>query len=156
MSADAVDVLNRVLVILRRSFVQYVRYARPFTPPGREHALEAFHKIAEEQDALAERVNNEIVDAGGWPDSGDFAMEFTDTHDLAIDYMIQGAIGYQRQDIAALDKLVTGAQGHHRAHALAAEAAKLAKKHLELLEQLRPQPGAPTIIRDGAPATNNN
>ena len=74
MSADAVEVLNRVLVTLRRSFMQYLRYARPFTPPGREQAIETIHKIAEAQDALAERVFDAVVRSGGLPEhNGNFA-----------------------------------------------------------------------------------
>ena len=47
--------------------------------------------------------STQIVDSGGLPDNGEFPMEFTDTHDLAIDYLMQEAIGYQRQDIADLE-----------------------------------------------------
>jgi hypothetical protein len=146
MSADAVDVLNRVLAILRRSFVQYVRYARPYMPPGREQALETFHKIADEQDALAERVNHEIVKSGGWPDSGDFAMEFTDTHDLGIDYVIREAIGYQKQDVAALGQLANAPNPGRAAKALVDEALGLAKAHLEALERLGPRSDNSTIV----------
>ncbi len=34
-SIDTIHVLNRVLEILERSFPQYLRYARPYIPPGR-------------------------------------------------------------------------------------------------------------------------
>jgi bacterioferritin (cytochrome b1) len=136
MSADAVEVLNRVLVILRRSFMQYLRYARPFTPPGREQAIETIHKIAEAQDALAERVFDAIVRAGGLPDSGEFPMDFTDTHDLGIDYAIREAIGYQKQDIVALEQMANSANPAPAAKALLDEALRLAREHLKLLEQL--------------------
>ena len=44
-----------------------------------------------EQDAFAERVFDAIDDLGGLPDTGEFPMEFTDTHDLSIDYMLREA-----------------------------------------------------------------
>ena len=60
-------------------------------------------EIVTEQDALAERVFDAIDDLGGLPDTGEFPMEFTDTHDLSIDYMMREAVGYCRQDVADLE-----------------------------------------------------
>lgn len=144
-SADAVDTLNRVLAILRRSFVQYARHARPYIPRGRERAMETIYKIADEQDALAERVSHEIAESGALPDSGEFPMEFTDTHDLDFDYLIRAAIGYQQQDIADLKECAESLQLAPAAKSLVEEALGMAKGHLESLEEL-------TSERDSAAA----
>jgi len=135
-SADTIDVLNRVLTILRRSFPQYVRYARPYVSSGDEQAVEMFHEIADGQDALAERVNELIVQSGARPDTASFPMEFTDTHDLDVDYLIREAIGYQRQDIADLKQCAESLQLAPAARSVVEEALGMAKGHLESLEEL--------------------
>jgi hypothetical protein len=118
--------------------------------------METIHEIVSGQDSLAERISEYVFEAGGLPDHGKFAIEFTDTHDLEIDFLIQEAIGYQRQDIANLDEYVDMLRLAPAAQSLAAEALGMAKGHLESLEELRVDPAASTIIRRGAPARDND
>src|SRR5262245_48916676 len=101
-SPDTTYVLNRVLAILRRSFPQYLKFGRPYIPAGRKNVMETIEEIVAGQDALAERVVHYIFESGSLPDYGKFPIEFTDTHDLEIDFLIEEALGYQRQDIADL------------------------------------------------------
>jgi len=155
-STETNDVLNRVLEILQRSFPQYMRYARPYIPQGRENVMDTIHEIVAGQDLLAERVSQTIFDSGGRPDPGDFPIEFTDMHDLAIDFLIQEAIECQKQDIADLEQCVEALRLAPAAQSLAAEALGMAKGHLESLEELTDKAGQSTIIRDGAPAFAND
>ena len=155
-SSDTTAVLNRVLVTLRKSFPQYLRWARPYVPAGREAVLETLDEIVRGQDALAERVSDQIIAAGGTLESGDFAMEFTDTHDLGVDYLITEAIGYQKQDIATLQQCVDALRFAPTAQSLAAEALGMAKGHLESLEELKTRPGSSTVVRNGEPAYDND
>ena len=142
-STDAIDILNRVLAILSRSFVQYLRYGRPYIPRGRERTMETIEDVAVAQDALADRIVQLIDESGGSPDYGDFPMEFTDTHDLGIDFLIEEAIGYQKQDIAELAKHVDALHQAPAAQSLVSEALGMAKGHLELLEELVVQTSVP-------------
>lgn len=135
-SPETIDVLNRVLAILRRSFPQYLQYARPYIPIGDGRAMEVIGEIVAGQDTMAERVSGQIVAAGIRPNSGQFPIEFTDTHDLDIDYLVQEAIGYQRQDIAELEKCVDSLSLAPVAHTLAAESLGMTKAHLEQLQEL--------------------
>jgi hypothetical protein len=146
-SSDTIDVLNRVLAILERSFPQYLQYARPYIPAGREDVMETLAEIVACQDSLAERVNEMIFESGSNADKGKFPIDFTDTHDLSIDYLIQEAIGYQKQDIADLAECVESLNLAPAAQALAAEALGMAKGHLESLEELASKAGAATIVR---------
>jgi hypothetical protein len=146
-SSATIEVLDRVLVILRRSFPQYLKYARPHVPPGRENILEIVDEIVAGQDALAARVAEQIFQSGALPDHGKFPIEFTDTHDLDIDFLIEEAIGYQKQDIADLAQCVDELRLAPAAQSLAAEALGMAKGHLESLEELPVNPAASTIIR---------
>jgi hypothetical protein len=155
-SAETTDVLNRVLAILQRSFPQYMRYARPYIPAGREEVMRTVEEIVAGQDALAERVSQTVFESDGLPDPGEFPIEFTDTHDLAIDFLIQEAIDCQKQDIAELEQCVEALRLAPAAQSLAAEALGMAKGHLESLEELKGKAGQSTILRDGGPASAND
>lgn len=134
-SSDTINVLNRVLEILERSFPQYMLFARPYVPPGREGIMQTIEQIVAGQDALAERVSQHIFESSGLPDHGDFPIEFTDTHDLGIDFLLQEAIDCSRQDVIDLEKSVDALRLAPAAQFLASEALGLAKGHLELLEK---------------------
>lgn len=139
-SSDTIDVLNRVQVILRSSFPQYLQYARPYVPAGREGVMETIAEIVVGQNALASRVSDHVFDAGGRPEKGEFPIEFTDTHDLDMDYLVREAIGYQKQDIADLAECVDALRLAPAAQALAAESLGMAKGHLESLNELAAEP----------------
>jgi hypothetical protein len=133
-SSDTITILNRVLEILERSFPQYMRWARPYIPPGREGIMQTIHHITAGQDSLAERVGRHIFESGGLPDHGDFPIEFTDTHDLSIDFLLEEAIDCTKQDIADLEQSVESLRLAPAAQSLASEALGMTKGHLELLE----------------------
>ena len=135
-AAESIDVLNKVLGIVLRSFPQYLRWSRPWVPPGHERELEVLEKIVIEQEAFAERIFDAIDDLGGLPDTGEFPMEFTDTHDLSIDYMMREAVGYGRQDVAALESAAANPNVAPPAATLVTEALNLAKRQLASLESL--------------------
>jgi hypothetical protein len=91
-------------------------------------------RMVTEQDALAERLIDAIIELGGLPDWGEFPIEFTDTHDLGIDYLIQEAIGYGRQDVSDLESIASTPNLESPADSLVADAVKLAKRQLATLE----------------------
>jgi hypothetical protein len=154
-SPDTLQTLNRVLELLQRSFPQYLKYARPYIPPSRQSVMDSIDEVTRCQDALAERVTQYIMESGGTPEPGKFAIEFTDTHDLEIDYLIQEAIGYQKEDIAGLQTCVDQLRLAPTAQSLAAEALGMAKGHLESLHELLAHPSASTKF-SAAPAFGND
>jgi bacterioferritin (cytochrome b1) len=135
-NTESIAALNRVLATALRSFPQYLRWSRPWVPPGHERVLEALERIVSEQDAMAERVYDAIDDLGGLPDTGEFPVEFTDTHDLSIDYMLREAVGYGQQDVANLEPVAKLTNLAPHAEPLVAEAINMAKRHLATLEGL--------------------
>jgi hypothetical protein len=154
-SDDTIDVLNRVLEILERSFPQYLLYARPYVPAGQEHVMQTIERIVAGQNNLAERVSRHIFDSGGLPDHGDFPIEFTDTHDLGIGFLVDEAVDCLRQDITELDECVDALRLSPAAQSLASEALGLTKGHLELLERLDVNPAASTLRGPQAAMDNN-
>jgi bacterioferritin (cytochrome b1) len=154
-TADTIAILNRVLEILERSFPQYSRWARPYIPAGRERAMQALQDIATAEDSLSEQVREQIIALGGLPNVGDFPMEYTDTHDLGIDYMVQEAIGYMRQDIAELESCIQRLASAPAAHAVVEEMLNIERRHLKTLEDLHVQPGVSTKFSADGAQTND-
>jgi hypothetical protein len=138
--ASLYPLLTQLLGILARSFPQYLRYSRPYVPPGQEHVLETLHSIASDQDVLADRVRQMLTDGGAPLRSGEFPMEYTDTHDLGLDYQLASAIEYQQQDLQSIQELVSQLQAFPAAKSLAEETLGMAKGHLESLQELVEQP----------------
>ena len=136
MTLDVIRHLNRLLAIHCRSFVQYLRWSRPYVPPGHESELDTLAAIADDQDGLAERISRLIVDAGALPRSGEFPMEFTDLHDLDLDFLIAAAVRYHEFDLAAIQQIVDGLATAPAARALAEEALGMSKGHLDSLREL--------------------
>ena len=136
MNADTIYWLNRLLAIHCKSFPQYLRWSRPHVPAGRGEELEAVQAIAQDQDVMAERISRMIVDADALPRSGEFPMEFTDLHDLDIDFLLRLAVRYQEQDIGAIQQLVDRLHTAPAAKATAEEALGMAKGHLDTLREL--------------------
>ncbi len=137
--SNLAPILNKLLAVIGRSFPQYVRYARPYVPPGREMVLETICAICRDQDGLAERIGLMLAEKEFAVRPGGFSMEYTDTHDLGIDYLLSAAVKYQRQDIRVISQLVEQLQLFPAGKALAEEALGMAKGHLETLQELLPQ-----------------
>jgi hypothetical protein len=136
MTLDVIRQLNRLLAIHCRSFVQYLRWSRPYVSPGHEEELDTLAAIADDQDGLAERISRLVVDSGALPRSGEFPMEFTDLHDLDLDFLIAAAVRYQEFDLAAIQQVVDGLAAAPAARALAEEALGMCKGHLDSLREL--------------------
>jgi hypothetical protein len=132
--------LAQLLGIVAKSFPQYLRYSRPYVPPGRENVMETLETIANDQDVLADRISHMITEVGGPVRTGEFPMEYTDTHDLGIEYQIASAIEYQEQDIESIEQLVGQLAPFPAAKSLAEESLGMAKGHLESLQELTEQP----------------
>jgi len=135
-SPNTSSLLNRLLGITCRSFPQYLQYARPYVPGGRQEVLETFDAIVADQNRLAQRISQLVIDAQQLPRPGEFPMEFTDSHDLDIDFLVSAAISYQRQDIESIGALAEQLQNSPAAKSLTEEALGMAKGHLDSLTEL--------------------
>ena len=134
-NGQTLNLLNRLLAIHQRSFPMYLCSAPPFTGEPDEKASETLVQIVEDQTGMAKRIISLILSSGSQPESGDFPMEFTDMHDLTIDFVVRRSVGYQVQDIASIKACVEALRLAPTAHVLAEEALGMAKGHLESLEE---------------------
>jgi len=128
--------LNRLLAIESRSFPQYLQYSCPFVPPGRDEIVETLDSVVADQNGLADRISQMLIDTHSPLRTGEFPMEYTDLHDLDISFLISSAIEYQRQDIKEIGGLVEQLQMAPAAKSLAEEALGMAKGHLDSLQEL--------------------
>ncbi len=136
MTADAIRLINRLLAIHCRSFVQYLRWSKPYVSPGHEEELDTLAAVAADQDALAERISRLVIDSGALPRSGEFPMEFTDLHDLDLDFLIAAAVRYQEDDLASIQQIVNALASAPAGRAIAEEALGMSKGHLDSLREL--------------------
>jgi len=136
MKADTIYWLNRLLAIHCKSFPQYLRWSRPHVPPGRGEELAALEAVAMDQDVMGDRISRMIVDGDALPRTGEFPMEFTDLHDLDIDYLLRLTVRYQQQDVKAIQELVDRLQTAPAARSIAEESLGMAKGHLDTLREL--------------------
>ena len=139
--------LNRLLTILERSLPFYLSYTSPWMRKQDEKAAEALSRIVKQQQDLAARVAELVLEQGPM-NLGEYPIEFYDFHDLSFEFLLGKLVEYQRRDIAALEKVVLKLQPDRRAAALAEETLGMARGHLETLEELAAElgkPAAPTL-----------
>lgn len=135
--ADAViDRLNDLLTIEYRSLPMYLTYAAPWKHEGDERAAEVMQHIVTDQQLMVSRIAEEVLARGGAPDSGDFSMEFTDMHDLSLDFLIKDVIQWQQGSILRLESIVAALEQDRAARELAQEVLGAERAHLEALQEL--------------------
>jgi len=145
MSQPATTImLNRLLAVVGRSFPQYLLYSRPYIPPGRATLFESIEAIVADQDGMVERISQQLSDAQAPPRFGEFPMEYTNLHDLDIDFLVGAAVKYQEQDITSVAAIAEQLRLAPAAQSLAEEALGMAKGHLDSLLELLPEATART------------
>ena len=135
----AIELLNQLLAIECYSFPMYLTYAAPWTHHGDERATDALRNITADQQAMAQRIADLIDRLVGRPESGEYPMEFTDTHFLSLDYLLKELACYQRQDLAAVETIARQLANEREARELAEETLGMERAHLEAIEALDSQ-----------------
>jgi hypothetical protein len=135
-----IDLLNELLQVEYRSFPMYSIDASPWTHHGDEKATETLHNIVADQKLMVQRIGEFIFDAGGRVETGEYPMEFTDTHFLSLDFLLKELLRYQRQDVAAIERIVSQLGEARAARELAEETLGMERAHLEAIEALVAQP----------------
>jgi hypothetical protein len=138
------DVLNGVLILLRRSLLQYAAEAWPWTGSGSGELQAAIDRLIAAQ---AERVRKlaELLDGRRWTiDFGAF-RDFTDLHYLSLTFVLPHLVENERQIMRELGLALPACAGDSQATALVA--AILAEESQALVELQRlagPKPSATT------------
>jgi hypothetical protein len=135
---NTIDVLNRLVAVHNCSLPMYLDSARPWTSRGDERTQTTLAHMVADQKRVVEQLGRMIVDAGGSVDMGQYPMRYTDTHDLALDFLLVKLIEHQQAVVRTMEECVTALRGDPPAQAVAAEALGAAKGHLESLQELLP------------------
>ncbi|MCA9153971.1 MAG: hypothetical protein KDA55_05095 [Planctomycetales bacterium] len=138
MSApDLNAILNRLLILHGRSLPMYLSYAHPVLARGEDAAGDVLRQIVADQQGLADRIGEMILECNGELVHGEFPMVYTGYHDVSFDFLLPKLIQQQIRDISIISRCSEALSQHPRAKALADEALGAAKAHLESLEELR-------------------
>jgi len=138
--ANTIRALNDLLALEYRSFPMYLTDAMPWTHPGDEKATATLASIVIDQRVSSQRAAHLVLDRGGALDTGEYPMEYTDTHDLSLDFLIKELISYQKWLIGQIEQIVARVDDDREARELAQETLGSEKAHLEALQELTTQP----------------
>ncbi len=101
--------------------------------------MEDIATIVADQNGMVERLSRMITEAKDPPRFGEFPMEYTDLHDLDVDYLLGLAVNYHQQDIDSIAIIAEELQLAPAAQSLAEEVLGMTKGHLDSLKELLPQ-----------------
>jgi hypothetical protein len=135
-TADRNALLNRLLQIHTTSLPMYLASAKPWVPRGHEKDAQTLALIIADQQRMAQRLTDEILDSEGTIEPGEFPMTYTDLHDLSVDYLLKALAKSQQSDLAEIEDCARQLGGDP----VAQEAVGAAKAHLESLEELLAEP----------------
>ena len=135
-----VGLLNDLLALEFRSFPAYLVETSLWSRPGFEHLGPTIEGIVANQRALCARVAALIDARGGTIETGDFPLEYTDTHDLSLDYLVGEIIACQERDVAQIEQIVGQLAADPAARDLAAEVLGAERANVDTLRKLARSP----------------
>ncbi len=134
--SQAIDVLNELLVIHFRSFAQYLWITQAWMHDSDDEEVLAIRDIVEDQNKHSSRLADMIQRRGGRIEQGDFPMDFTDTHDLGLDFIMKKLVVEQERDIQSIATCTDRLADDVPAKVLSEEALGAAKAHLDSLNEV--------------------
>jgi hypothetical protein len=136
------DVLNGVLILLRRSLLQYAAEAWPWTGSGSSEQRAEIDRLIASQSQRVSRLA-ELLDARRWTiDFGAFP-DFTDLHYLSLKFVLPHLVENERTIVREIELALPECAGDSEATALVAEILVGESQALSRLQQLAgPQPSA--------------
>lgn len=128
--------LNRLLQTLCRSLPMYLAEAQPWIGHNGEQLQVVLADIAADYRSYVERLMDMILELDGPIETGWFPTEFTDLHDLAVDYLLGKCLERQHRDLGIILCCVESLDRDSAPRLLAEEVLGNARGHLERM--LRP------------------
>ncbi|MDA0659652.1 MAG: hypothetical protein O2931_02380 [Planctomycetota bacterium] len=136
-ASTSIAVLGRLLQMHATSLPTYVANARPWIGNGQRQSEECLNQISRDHQYMAGKIMQRILALGGSPEQGSrFPMEFTDLHDLSLDFILSEVLRYQTVLEKTINECVAKLEAHPESQSIACEAAGMAQGHRELLQEL--------------------
>lgn len=133
-----VDTLNLVLQVHYRSLPMYLAEAEPWRRHGSTERVAVVQDLINDDVRFSKIAADWIQRRGGVIDLGEFPIGFTDTNDLALDFLIEEIVNDQQGKIADLEDCLKVADVDPGVRSLAQEALGAARGHLQSLQEIRP------------------
>lgn len=135
---ESQPVLTRLLHREQYSLANYLLYAPPWVPPGRERAWEEVRRIAEAQLANAVRIGRLLVRRHGYAEPGLFPVEFTQDNDVSLDYLVPRLVEHQQSLVADIERALGELGRDEEARRMVQTVLDGERKHLDALLALAP------------------
>lgn len=135
---ESQPVLTRLLHREQYSLANYLLYAPPWVPPGREHAWEEVRRIAEAQRANAVRIGRLLVRRHGYAETGLFPVEFTRDNYVSLDYLVPRLVEHQQSLVADIERALGELGRDEEARRMVQTVLDGERKHLDALLALAP------------------
>ncbi len=133
---ELIATLNRLLQILNRSLAVYLQHTRPWARANRQEARQALANLAADQEACVEQIAETVERLGGRVEPGRFPLQFTSTHDLALDYLVKKTAEHHARDVEAVRRCAAELADEPGPRFLAEKILDNQQGHLETLEGL--------------------
>jgi len=129
-------VLNQLLHLLCRGLPSYLTEAKPWSQPEHQSLCNAMANLVEDRQMYADRVAKAILDRGGYPDPGQFPLEYTSLNEVSMEYLVHELIDSLRADMEILQGYSAQLAEIRPLHALVEEIIGNTKGHREILEKV--------------------
>jgi bacterioferritin (cytochrome b1) len=138
--ANTLDVLNRLLAIEYRSLPMYLQGGDTWVHRGDERITTTLRRIVADQQEMAGRISRLVQRRGGTPELGEPRMDFTDTHFLALEFLVERLLREAKRGVAAVEECIDQLADDAVARELAQEVLGSQRAHIEALESVTKQP----------------
>ena len=126
--------LNQLVAIFTRSLPAYLVDAAPWSNRQDEPGFELLSSIVADQQAMVDKIAELLIDRGVAVNQGTFPMQFTDLHDLSLDYLLGLAARDQQADLEKIKQLAPAVEDDPQSRDLFEESLGTATGHLEALQ----------------------
>jgi len=134
---DTIGLLNRLFRLVHRSLPTYLVQAQPWLGPDGQKAQALLVHIATDHRNLAQRLAPAIRQQGGIVDFGEFPLEFTSMHDVAVDFILHKVHARLEHKVHLMARCVDDLAGVPSLQPIAEDMLRLTLEHLAAIRELQ-------------------
>jgi hypothetical protein len=131
--------LNQALIILHRSLPMYLSHAAPWVAYGNDEAISTLDRIVADGKDGVRRLTELLNERRHTIELGEFPMDFTGLHDVAIDFLVKQLVSHQKHQVDFLESCAQRLAADYEGHSLVEEIANRSRRHLDSLQSLERQ-----------------
>lgn len=135
-AATTSETLNQILATIYRSLPIYLTSAVPWTSDASSSVAKTIRGIADEQQALVNRLADAVLKNGSVPELGNFPIDYTGLHDLSVRYMLGELVREQERTVSAIESTLSQSALNGNSRSLGEESLSKSRSHLDTLKRL--------------------